>query len=186
MNPQQFNKDLQAKQQALKRYVYQVWPQRAGRAAVRFVNGNFRAQGWQGGTFERWPPNRRKGRILVKTGRGRRGTSFSTAPAQVRLFNSVGYMAVHNSGFEGSVMIPAHQRRVMGKEKKGTGRFSVKTRKERMKTVSTVKGMTTVKQHSRKMNIPRRKFFPTSMTDSPVLANALRREIERELKNIFQ
>ena len=46
--------------------------------------------------------NRRKGTVLVKSGRGRRGTSFSTGFAQVRVYNDVQYMAVHNRGFSGS------------------------------------------------------------------------------------
>ncbi|RXK57556.1 hypothetical protein ESA94_20370 [Lacibacter luteus] len=186
MTPEQFQTELKKKQTELKHYVNAVFPQRAGVISVRFVNGNFRAQGWQGRTFQRWKKNARKGTVLVKTGRGRRGTSFTTGVAQTRVYNDVLYMAVHNRGFSGTVKVKQHQRRIMGKEKQGTGRFSVKTRKERMKTVSVVKGISTVKEHTRKMNIPKRKFMPESMQDSPVLANALQREITRSLNKIFQ
>lgn len=186
MKPEQFASDLKNKQTQLKNYVNNVFPNRAGRIATRFINGNFRAQGWQGATFQRWKANRRKGTILIKTGQGRRGTGFTTAPAQVRVYNDVKYMAVHNTGFNGTVRIPAHTRRIMGKKKVGRGIYSVKTKRERMKTVATVKAITTVKEHTRKMNIPKRKFFPTSMQDSPVLANALSREIQRTLTKIFE
>lgn len=185
MTPQEFQRQLAQKQEQLKRYVNYQFPNRAGRIAVRFVNGNFRAQGWQGTTFQKWKENARKGTILIKTGRGRRGTSFSTQPAQTRVYNDVQYMGVHNRGFSGTVSVGTHRRNLMGKQKMGTGRFSIKSRKERMKTVAVVKSVTTVKGHTRKMNIPKRKFMPESMQDSPVLANALRREITRSLNQIF-
>ena len=186
MTPQQFQTELKKKQTELKRYVNNVFPRRAGRIAVRFINGNFRAQGWQGRTFQRWKKNARKGTILVKTGRGRRGTSFTTATAEVRVYNDVLYMGVHNRGFSGTVRVREHWRRTFGKKKVGSGRFSVKTRKERMKTVTTVKTIGKVQAHTKKMNIPKRKFMPENMQDSPVLANALQREITRSLNKIFQ
>ncbi len=185
MNPAEFERNLKAKQVALKQYVNAVFPSRAGRMSVRFINGNFRAQGWQGKLFQYWKKNRRKGTILIKTGRGRRGTQFTTSPGQARIFNNVGYMAVHNRGFSGTVQIPAHQRRLLGKQKIESGKLTPKG-KARMKTVSVVKGISNVKAHSRKMNIPKRKLMPTSMTDSPVLANAISRDIQRSLKQIFQ
>jgi hypothetical protein len=185
MNASEFEKNLRGKQVLLKRYVNQVFPNRAGRIALRFINGNFRAQGWQGITFDRWKPNKRKGTILVKTGRGRRGTQFSTFPGVVRVFNTVGYMAVHNKGFNGTVIIPAHIRRIMGSKRVETGKLT-KTGKMRMKTVATVKMIASVSKHTRKMNIPKRKFMPDNMMDSPVLVNALKREITNELSKIFQ
>lgn len=130
--------------------------------------------------------NLRKGRILIKTGHGRRGTSYSTQPAQTRVYNDVGYMAIHNYGFNGTVQVRAHQRRILGKKRVATGLFSIKTKKEKKKTVSVVKSVSTVQAHSRKMNIPKRKFMPSSLQDSPVLANALTRELTRSLNQIFQ
>lgn len=186
MTPEEFQKTLAKKQQELQRYINTRFPNRAGRMAVRFINGNFRAQGWQGTTFQPWKKNGRKGTILVKTGRGRRGTNFTTAPALVKVFNNVPYMAAHNSGYSGTVYVRAHVRRIMGKEKVGTGRFSIKTRKERMKTVSVVTGSSFVKGHTRKMDLPKRKFMPESMTDSPVLTKALERELAKGLNQIFQ
>jgi phage gpG-like protein len=186
MNPQQFEIALKQKQEALRNYVNNVFPRRAGEISLRFISGNFRAQGWQGTVFQKWKENRRKGTILVKTGRGRRGTHFTTFPGGVRVFNNVGYMAVHNKGFNGTVQVPAHERRIIARKKVGTGLFSVKTQKERVKSVATVAGVSNVKAHSRKMNIPKRQFMPTSLHDSPVLANALTRELTRALKQIFE
>lgn len=184
MNAAEFEKQLKAKQENLKYYVNYIFPRRAGNIATRFVNGNFLAQGWQGATFQPWKENVRKGRILIKTGKGRRGTSYSTRIAEVRVFNNVLYMAVHNRGFNGTVRVREHKRRTFGRQKVDSGRLT-KTGKTKMKTVATLKGVGTVTAHDRKMNIPKRKFMPESLQDSPVLANAITREIEREFKKIF-
>lgn len=186
MNTAEFERNLKRKQEALRRYYYNVFPNSTGRIVLRFINGNFRAQGWQGAQFAKWKSNGRKnGTILIKTGRGRRGTQFTTSPGSVRIYNSVGYMAVHNRGFNGTVQVPAHVRRLYGKRKVGTGRYT-KTGKERTKSVSFVRQMTSVKSHTKRMNIPKRQFMPNSLTDSPALHKALKREVERELKQIFK
>lgn len=184
MNSAQFKQNLKARQTALKGYVNSVFPSRAGNMVLRFVNGNFRAQGWQGSSFSKWKPNLRKGTILVKKGALRRGTNFTTQPGQAHVYNNVKYAKVHNEGFNGSVNIPAHTRRNLQAAKVETGRLTKSGRKQ-TKTVHTVKSVSTVKAHTRKMNIPKRQFMPTSLTDSPVLAKAIKREIERELKKIF-
>lgn len=169
----------------MKRYINTEFPQRAGEISLRFINGNFRAQGWQGQSFSPWQKKKGKGTILIKTGKGRRGTHFSTSPGVTRVWNDVGYMAVHNKGFHGTVQVPAHQRRNIVKSKMPTERLT-KSGKPKTKTVAVVKGITMVRAHTMKMNIPKRQFMPISMTDSPVLANALAREITRGLKQIFE
>jgi hypothetical protein len=184
MDEKEFERFLSKKQEHIKRYTDLYFPVRAGEIALRFINGNFRAQGWQGQTFQRWQDNRRKGTILVKTGAGRRGTQFTTLPGQVRLFNTVGYMAVHNKGFKGTVWVPAHQRRLTGKKRVASGLFT-KTGKARMKTVSFSRGSTMVKAHSRRMNLPKRQWAPESATDSPVLLKALIKEVDRSVTNIL-
>lgn len=185
MNPENFNSNLNGLQQQLKGYVYNIFPNRAGNISLRFINGNFRAQGWQGTTFQRWKKNRRKGTILIKTGSLRRGNYFTTAPGQAHVRNDVKYAALHNRGFNGTVQVKAHRRRILAAQKVESGRLT-KTGKMKMKTVHTVKGVSEVKAHSRKMNIPKRQFFPESTNDSPVLAGAIRREIQRSLQNIFK
>lgn len=184
MNPQQFASALAKKQQALKNYVNFTFPVKAGNMALRFINGNFRAQGWQGKGFEKWKNIKRKGTILVKKGSLRRGNYFTTEAGVAHVKNNVKYAAVHNNGFNGTVHIKAHQRKIYQGTKAGSGKFTSKGR-ERMKTIHTVKSIGSVKAHTRKMNIAKRQYMPTNINDSPVLVNAYRREIERELKKIF-
>lgn len=184
MKPEEFAKELAKKQAVLKKYINTIFPKKAGNIALRFINGNFRAQGWQGSNFQPWKKTIRKGTILVKSGKGRRGTSFTTTPGEAHIKNDVNYMAAHNNGFNGIVNIKAHTRKNFEAKKVAAGGFT-KTGKAKMKTIHTVKSISTVKAHTRKMNIPKRQFMPQNINDSPVLAKAVRREIERELKNIF-
>lgn len=184
MTPQQFKAELAKKQEAFRKYVYNDFPKRAGDASLRFINGNFRAQGWQGRTFQRWKENARKGTILVLRGRLRRGTHYTISAGVARVYNSVPYAAVHNRGFNGTVSIKAHTRRNFEARRVATGRLT-KTGKTQMKTIHTVKTMSQVAAHTRKMNIPKRQFMPNDINDSPVLYNAIRRDVERTLKIIF-
>lgn len=184
MNPQQFKAELAKKQAELKRYVNVEFPKRAGNISLRFINGNFRAQGWQGNTFQPWKETARNGTILVRKGKLRRGTKLSTSIGVARLYNDVPYAGVHNRGFKGLVFVKPHKRQVFEANKVATGRLT-KTGKAQMKTIHTVKSVGWVRGHHREMNIPKRQFMPEDMTQSPVLYNAVRREIERTLKTIF-
>jgi hypothetical protein len=184
MNANAFNHSIREKEGLLRKYVVLTFPGRAGNMTLRFINGNFRAQGWQGATFQAWRPIKRKGTILVKQGTLRRGTYFTTQPGRARIINPVVYARVHNEGFRGTVTVQSYQRRNFKAGKVETGRILRSGRKE-TRTVHTVKSVSTVKSHTRKMNIPRRQFTPTTGNDSPVLVNALRREVERELRGIF-
>ncbi|MFT3750952.1 MAG: hypothetical protein QM768_21745 [Agriterribacter sp.] len=184
MNPQQFKAELTKKQQELKRYVNVEFPKRAGNISLRFINDNFRAQGWQGATLQPWKENARKGTILIRKGKLRRGTKYTTSPGVTRVYNDVPYAAAHNRGFNGTVTIKAHQRRNYVGIKQATGRLT-KAGKLQMRTVHGVRSISQVKAHTRKMNIPKRQFMPENITDSPVLYNAVRGEIEGTLKNIF-
>ncbi len=184
MDTPEFKRQLAKKQVELKTYINTVFPSRAGNMSLRFINGNFKAQGWQGSSFQKWKKNARNGTILVKSGRLRRGTTFTTTPGIAHVVNNVPYAGVHNRGFNGTVQVKSHKRRIYEANKVATGRLT-KTGKAQMKTVHSLKGSAQVKAHTRKMKIPKRQFMPENMTDSPVLANAIRREIERELKTIF-
>lgn len=184
MNPQQFNLKLQRQQKKLKAYVYNLFPGMAARKTLRFIDGNFRAQGWQGQTFQRWKKNTRDGTILVKKGHLRRSFRQEIAPGQVRTYSTSNYAAIHNRGFNGTVNIGAHERRIYTASRIGTGKFN-KNGTERMKTIHTESGRVNVKAHTRKMNIPKRQFMPEHWNDSPVLVNAIRRDLIKELKRIF-
>ncbi len=85
----------------------------------------------------------------------------------------------HNEGFKGTVtqQVNAHTRRKFGKEKRGTGVYGVKTRKERTKTVKIVTATTQVKAFTRriKQSIPQRQF----MGNSPFLDRRIQAEQTR-------
>jgi len=65
MNSKQFNLKLLRQQKELKAYVYNQFPGMAARKTLQFIDGNFRAQGWQGQTFQPWRKNSRNGTIHI-------------------------------------------------------------------------------------------------------------------------
>lgn len=186
MSPEEFEKKLQQKAREVQNYANNRFPSVAGNIALRFVNGNFRAQGFQGQSFERWKKSKKnKGTTLVEKGFLRAANHYTTQPGQTTLKNSSPYAKVHNEGFEGVVTIKAHSRNRYSKAKKGTGKFTKKG-KERMQTVTFKSGSSQVREHQRKMKIPKRQFMPTNANDSPVLNNAIIREVTRDIKLIMQ
>ena len=187
MTPEEFNKKLAAKQKQVKQYAERQFPVMAGNTALRFVDGNFRAQGFQGRGFKRWKENARGGTILVSPGGGslRAATYVTFQIAMATLRNNMKYAKVHNEGFKGSVTVKAHSRNRMGKIKVGTGRFN-KSGKERMITKTTKIGQSSVKAHTRQMNIAQRQFMPIRDNDSPTLVRAIERQVSKDLINIVK
>ena len=184
MSPDEFDKALQRKSADLKTYTEVHFPAKAGKIALRFVNGNFRAQGFQGASFKKWKTTKRGGTILVKTGKLRAATYYTTQVGQATVQNHMPYAKAHNEGFSGNVIVKAHTRNKYSKTKIGTGKFT-KTGKERQKTVTMKTGQNTVKSHSRKVNIAQRQFAPTATNPSPVLNNAISREVARDINQII-
>lgn len=155
------------------------FPAMAGDKALRFINGNFRAQGFQGAGFNKWAPIARKGTILVKTGKLRRGfRAQARGFGVVVITNNMPYANVHNRGFKGTVQVPAFSRRITGKAE----HYSIKT-KRRLKDAKYTKGFAQVKAHSRNVDIKQRQFAPITGTDSPALTNAIKREIIKQLQS---
>jgi len=185
MNPEEFSKAVEKKAAELKNYAINRFPTKAGNIALRFVNGNFRAQGFQGSTFKRWKTNRRNGTILIKTGKLRAATFFTTQAGQATIQNHMPYAKAHNEGFNGTVSVKAHSRNQYSKTQVGTGKFT-KSGKERTKTMTMKSGQSTVKAHTRKMNLPQRQFAPTASSPSPVLDNAIVREVAKDINQIMQ
>lgn len=186
MSPEEFEKALITKAKEIKAYANSRFPSVAGNIALRFINGNFRAGGFQGQSFERWKKSKKSsGTTLVASGALRAGNYYTTQPGQTTLKNSRPYAKVHNDGFEGTVTVKSHTRNKYGKSKVGTGRFTKKG-KERMQTVTSKVGESTVKSHSRKMKIPKRQFMPTNENDSPVLNNAVQRQVARDIQQLMQ
>ena len=186
MTPEEFSKVLSAKAKEVQNYANNRYPSVAGNIALRFINGNFRAQGFQGQSFERWKKsNKKRGSTLVNKGHLRAANYYTTQPGQTTLKNSSPYAKVHNEGFEGVVTVKAHSRNKYSKAKKGTGKFTKKG-KERMQTVTFKSGSSQVREHQRKMMIPKRQFMPTQANDSPVLNNAVERQVARDIKQLMQ
>ena len=95
------------------------------------------------------------------------------------------YAKSHNEGFNGTVSVKAHTRNQYTKTQVGTGKFTKKG-KERMKSAIMKTGQTTVKAHTRKVNLQQRQFAPTASSPSPVLDNAVMREVAKDINQIMQ
>jgi len=182
MTPEQFESNLIHKATEIRQYAETRFASTAGNVALRFVNGNFRAGGYQGATFKKWKPT--QGTTLVKTGALRAGNYYTTQPRQATLKNNVPYAKVNNEGFKGTVTVKAHSRNSYGQKRVGTGKLT-KTGKERMQTVRFKTGDKSISSHTRKMNIPQRQFMPIDSNDSPVLNNAVARAVTNDIKQIM-
>ena len=119
MSPEEFTNALNAKAKEIQRYANTRYPSVAGNIALRFINRNFRAQRFQGQSFDRWKKSRKpRGSTLVKTGALRAANYYTTQPGQTTLKNSMPYAKAHNEGFNGIVTIKAHSRNKYSKAKK--------------------------------------------------------------------
>lgn len=163
-------------------------PSTVGDLAVNFFKARFRAGGWYDYGFEQWKARsqkakRNKGRaLLVNSGRLRRSIRISKLTANsVTIGTDVPYAAAHNSGANGTVNVRAHNRRKFARNKVGTGKLT-KTGKERTKTMTSVSGVTAVRQHTRKMNLPKRQF----MGESRYLNKLIERKLTTMIKTALQ
>lgn len=185
MTPQQFATVLRTRQREIEQYATSSFPSKAANIALRFIDGNFRAQGFQGKSFSRWRKNKKGTTTLVSSGALRAANSYSLQPGQATLFNRMPYAKVHNEGFKGNVTVKQHSRNRYARVKMGTGKLT-KSGKERMQTVTAKTGQTTVKTHVRKVDIPQRQFMPITGYDSPVLVKAVEREVSRDLLKMLK
>lgn len=177
INSQQFENLIKQKAQEVKKYAELEFPTEAGNTALRFIDGNFRAQGWQGQTFQGWKANKRKGRILVHKGHLRNASYYTTAPGVATIKNTRPYAKIHNEGGSINKTVTVHSFiKKAHSRKKATGRGSIRVKSH------------AVKSHSRKMvrNVEQRQFAPTASSPSPVLNNAVERGVVRKFKQIFQ
>jgi hypothetical protein len=185
MSPEEFEKQLQIKAKEIKNYALTRFPSTAGNIALRFINGNFRSRGFQGTSFQSWKNKNGKSISLVQKGHLRSANDYTTQPGQTTLKNNMPYAKALNEGFEGTVTVKAHTRNKYSKSKIGTGKFTKKGI-ERMQTVTSKSGEGKVKSHSRKMKIPKYQFMPTNPNDSPVLNNAVERQVARDIQQLMQ
>ena len=184
MTPEQFQVLLKTKAKEIDQYAKMEFPKKAANTAMRFIDGNFRAQGYQGRNFNRWKKNKRGGTVLVDSGALRAATSYNLQPGQAIIFNRMAYAKAHNEGFKGNVTVKQHTRNRYTKTRVGTGK-PTKTGKERMQTVTAKTGQSVVKSHIRSVNIPQRQFMPITSYDSPVLNKAVIRTVSNDLTKLL-
>ncbi|MGV9003970.1 hypothetical protein [Flavobacterium sp.] len=184
MTPEQFHVLLKTKSKELEQYAASQFPTKAANIALRFIDGNFRAGGYQGATFARWKKNKKGTTTLVSSGALRADNSYTAQPGQVTIFNRMAYAKLHNEGFKGAVTVKAHTRNRYTKTRVGTGKLT-KSGNERMQTVTAKSGESKVKSHTRNIDMPQRQFMPITGDDSPVLNRALERDITKDLIKIL-
>jgi phage gpG-like protein len=166
--------------QKLKEYATNEFPGMAGRKVLRFIDDNFKNQSWEGIAWKRRKIFDKGRALLIHRGILRRSFRMEAMSAAVKIYTDVKYAKVHNEGFNGSVQIPAHTRRLYGNFKV----YSTATR--RGKNAKAQTGETTVKAHSRQMRIPRRQFMPTENRQSPTLNNQIKRQITLDVIKIIK
>lgn len=184
MDANKFPAHIKRMAQKIERYATTEFPGMAVNKTLRFIDGNFRAQGFQGRTFERWKRNRRGGTILVHRGHLRRSNRGETQPGKFTVYNYHKAAKAHNRGFKGQVTVRSHTRRRYAARRVATGRVT-RNGNPRTKTVHEVVSEITVKQHVRNMNMPKRQFLPETARDSPVLVNSISRQVKKDIKHIL-
>lgn len=189
MDTRQFERLIAQKAKQIEQYATTKFPTEAGNTALRFVDGNFKAQGWQGQSFQKWKPNKRKGRILVNKGHLRNATYYVTGIAMVTIKNTQPYANIHNEG--GNIKIP-----VTDKMRKfawamyyneGGGKVKGKSARARLRNqnADNWKGLALTKKTYLNINIDQRQFAPTKSNPSLVLNAAVERGVVRAFKEIF-
>jgi len=183
MNASQFGAMTKKHARLIANYINDEAPGMVIRKTLRFIDGNFRAQGWQGATFQPWKGIQRKGTILVKTGALRRSFNYSNlSKGTVRFYSNMPYSGVHNRGFKGTVTVKAHSRSIYEKHRV---QATTRSGKVRAKTVTSKTGEIWVRTFTRKMNVVKRQYAPYEGNESPVMNDSISRELTRETKKLL-
>lgn len=150
-------------------------PRRIGNAAVNMTNRNFRDAGWRDGGLKPWKTTRRqqgKGKdsqylpLHSRREHLSRSTQYKiTGPGEVTVSNPVPYAWVHNYGFDGTVRVGAHKRKILKKGRKRARRYAVRA-------------------YSRHMRIPRRQFMGRSRELNERITELVNETIERIRRKI--
>lgn len=166
-------------------YINDIAPAMVVQKTLRFIDGNFRAQGWQGATFKAWQKQKvRKGTILIMTGRLRRGTNYTTnGRGEVRFYNNVPYARIHN---EGGTINATQQVRGFTRRRFNTDEISAPGARK-AKFAKTQTGESQVRGFTRvmKTTMPQRQFMPYEGHESPVLNDSIKRELEKRIKALL-
>lgn len=164
----EFNKEIFKKAQEAKKAINQLLADKVEAEALRFVDDNFRDQGFNNNGLEKWESS--DGTILVKSGALRRGFYSEKHNNEVHIKNDVEYAKVHNEGFEGQVSVPAHKRATF--KKSGAKKKKIATGN--------------VKAHTRKMKIKKRQFAPYPGSESATLNQKVNKVITEHLTHILK
>lgn len=189
MDTRQFERLITQKAKEIEQYATTKFPTEAGNTALRFVDGNFRAQGWQGNSFQKWKPNKRSGRILIQKGHLRNATYYVTGIGQVTIKNTQPQAKIQNEGGKNKIPITDKMRKYAwamyykegGGKKKGKGQRATLQNKK----ANDWKGLALTKKTYLNITIDQRQFAPTPNSQSPVLNKAVERGVVRAFKQIF-
>jgi phage gpG-like protein len=154
-----------------------------------FFQDRFRDQAWYDEKYEPWPKRKeadKKGRgraILTLRGHLKRGNRIKQADwGAVIVGNDVPYAEPHNNGSKETVQVHAHGR--VASRKVGTKAMKLKGKQKVVRIggrkVKIQGASHTVKAHSRKMNLPRRRFIG----NSALLNRLINRDFINELKTL--
>jgi phage gpG-like protein len=146
--------------------------QSVGRYGVSSTRLRFKSQTAPDGT--RWKPSKRVlkegGQTLRLTSRLRNSLTWNDIPNGIEWGTNVRYARPLNDGFNGEVMVPAHQRRskragYVDAIKRTRSGFDVSVKKR-----AKVEGkLHTVKAHKRRMVIEQRRFLGVSPRDKTAI-----------------
>lgn len=160
----------------------------AANTAKNFFQDNFRRQAWVDNTTEPWKKRkpgakRDTGRaILTDTGRGKRSirvisANWDNVTVGIDDPSVQKYMGAHNNGFRGTVNVGEHSRTASRKVATRYGKKGQALKKGRIK----IRGAShQVKAHTRKVNVPRRRFIG----NSAVLNRNINREFIYQLNTL--
>jgi phage gpG-like protein len=157
-------------------------PAYVGTEAVRFFQDSFTRQGFIDKGFTKWKPRKANAKrntraILMDTGALRRSIRIvSKGRNYVIVGATQPYAQVHNEGFDATVNIKAHSRRIS----QITKVFSIKTKRGRKVRVNTG-ALASVRAHTRKMKIEQRQF----MGESAFFNKRIIMQIEHRIKQIM-
>lgn len=150
------------------------FPVLAANEAVNIFQDSFNRQAFIGETTEVWKKRKSdskksQGRaILIKTGRLKRGVKrFKADWDSIIVGNDVPYAGIHNDGFKGTESVRAFTRKLKAR--------NVSRGKKKIAS-----GVGFVKAHTRKMNMPRRRFIG----NSPFLNKRIERVFITELNKL--
>jgi phage gpG-like protein len=169
--------------------VIQAAPVYLGNDAVNFFLDSFKLQGWRGESLQPWAKrkfNKGKGAgrsILILSGRLRHGIRIkSNSGGTIVIANDVPYAKFHNDGFKGTINVKAFKRNKYSKHKVDSA--ITKAGNARMKTVQRIAATGEVKAHTRKVNMPARKFMGQSPQLTKLLQKHLMDELEKGMRSL--